>query len=507
LVSNFGTTPPLVGSLGSTGSSFAVDATPIQYNYTPAGLDDDVRSSGDFNRDGLVNVADYQVFRDAGASDIVAYTNWKSHFGQSVSDAVSSGSLGNGLPLDQLGMLDSQPTLTIDVSRTPEISAPSGPLTVGFDFALGGPDDSFVGVLPRIIKFSPNQPAGDALSTTEDTIADQGLIITIGPVTLRSADDTNVAASGAALIINVDSGSPPLVVSPVANTDATANRQSKAEEDLADAIDELLSDDAIIVSQSGDASSEPIADITPSDTRGAIDVASSDVSAEKLPDGKSRLGGSAQEATANQLAEGGMIAVDQIINAEVDDSSARPTSVQVAAGGDAAELVGELSRVAVMELIDGEPEPGESPNAADHVSLIAERGSSDAPNAEVLAAVRLVTDQASLAISLVSPVHTAFLGTVTEAASHAFAAVVNSELSVQASSAAREGFSAPDTARSEAFSQWADDESELAEAENNSHRWLDVAPLVVALACERALAAKRKRREQRDPVRPNVKAK
>ena len=47
----------------------------------------------------------------------------------------------------------------------------------------------------------------------------------------------------------------------------------------------------------------------------------------------------------------------------------------------------------------------------------------------------------------------------------------------------------------------------LAESDDESHRWLDAAPLVVALACERALAAKKKRQQQRDPIRQNVKAK
>ena len=440
------TTPSLVSSLGSTGSSFIVDTAPILYNSTSAGLDDDVRYSGDFNRDGLVSAADYLVWRDlAGPSDMLAYANWKSHFGMSVADVNSGGLLGNDLDLDQVGALDLQPTITIDVTRTPETSSLNGPLTTRFDFALGGEDDSFTSGMPRIIDLNPHEPAGDALPRMADSIADEGLNVTIGPVTFTAADDANIAASGATLIIRIDTGSHQLVMTPVAIVEAPANPQSKADEDLNNAIDELLSDDAIIVSQSGDSSSQPIADATPAESPGATAVASADVeleaAAEESPDGESQIGGSAQDATANQFAEGGMIAVEQIVDAAVGDpTAAGPIDTLIAASSDSTELVGELSRVAVMELIDGQPEPGESASAADHATLIAKRESGNAPDSEILDAVQLVAEQASLAISMVSPVNTAFLATITNAASHAFAAVVNSELSAQASNAARERF-------------------------------------------------------------------
>jgi hypothetical protein len=49
---------------------------------------------GDLNHDGLVNAADYSVWRKGGATYMQSdYTNWRSHFGQTVFDLASGSSL------------------------------------------------------------------------------------------------------------------------------------------------------------------------------------------------------------------------------------------------------------------------------------------------------------------------------------------------------------------------------------------------------------------------------
>ncbi len=502
-------TIPLVDSVGSTGSPF-LPSTPIFIlsNNTPSGLDEDVRNTGDFNRDGVVNAADYMAWRDAGgSSDMLAYNNWKAHFGQSMTDVLTSTPLDTNLAADHFGVLEPRSTITVDVTHMPDVATPGGPLTAGVDITIASQDDVFPSGTPPIIQLNP-QEASDSLPRTTDSIAYQDLNITINPATIATTEDANVATSGPMLIIDVDGGSTQLIVSSTpAKVDTPAARQSKAEEELGQAIDELLAGDTIIVAQSGDTNSSVAAEAKPADAPHATELTSAESDSASPADPATPADGSTRLAAADQLAEGGMISIDEIVDAATGDAAAQNVE-QLAADGESTELVGELSRVAVMELIEGEAEPDAS-QTPDHAVLIAADGA-----ATSLEEVQAATEQASLAIGLVSPVSPAYFSAIANAASHAFAAVVGpdfsgSYLGARRISAAAESNPPADAARSEAFSQFAGDDPDkpaAADETSPSHLWLDAAPVVLALACERALAIKMKRRE-RDSCRRSIKAK
>ncbi len=495
--------PPLLNSLGWSSPSPSLDLTTTQYDYMPRGLDDDVRSSGEFDRDGKVTANDYMVWRDVvGASDMLAYNNWQENFGKSyILDSIIDNSLSDSLTVDRGGVLDPQHTLSNDFTATNDTSTSNGPLTAGFDAMLGSQGDIFVNVTTLIHKLYPGESPVDASPLTGEAIADQRLVVTIGPVTIVTANDANFATWHSALIVDADGGAHPRVLSRAA---VLPDRQSKADDDLAEAIDELLSEDVILVDHSGQAASETIADATPMDVAGSTEIASAGASA----DGDARI---------DQLAEGGLISVEDIVGAVARGSAGTvPASTQIASDGPSdgasAELVGELSRIAVMELIEGEAEPGTPQAAADHVSLLAtgDGNGIDAAEAEQTAALRafqVIAEQAGTVTAMIVPVNSAFVATIVDAASDAFMAVVGMDLADLSGETASESASVADTARGEAFSQWGDESGESqAATESESSRWLDAAPLLVALACERAVAAKKKRL-QRDPIHQPIKAK
>ena len=122
-------------------------------------------------------------------------------------------------------------------------------------------------------------------------------------------------------------------------------RQPSKEERLADAIDDLLSDDTIIASPSGQSGSNFVTD-------SSTDTATSDLAFNGQP--ASGIG----EASVEQVADGGMIPLDAIVAVTTNNSISIASRDSQLALDETSDVVGELSRVAVMELIEGEAEPG-----------------------------------------------------------------------------------------------------------------------------------------------------
>ncbi|MEX2093334.1 MAG: hypothetical protein WD971_11690, partial [Pirellulales bacterium] len=415
-------------SPGWSNPSLNLNSTTFQYDYTsedytPRLLADDVRSSGDFDRDGIVNAGDYRIWRDSldpyniGPSDMQAYDNWKANFGvRYVIDAITGISLDVGLTVERVSLSELKFVQFDDFTATIETSASNGSLTTEVAAMFGSQGNSFGNVTTRILNLNPNELAVDALPLTGEAIAGERLVVTNNSVTIATADDADIATSGSVLVFGAGGGANPLVPSPAPiaiDAPVTPTRQSQADDDLAEAIDELLSEDVILVDHSGEVASETIVDTAPAEVIGSTEIAS----AGTLSDG---------DATIDQLAEGGMIAVEDIVGAVARGSGATVSSgTQIASDGESSDLVGELSRVAVMELIEGEAEPGTPHAAADHVSLLA---ASDATtNARqstttsgeqqpiVGRIAQVIAEQAGTAASMFAPVNPAYLATIANA--------------------------------------------------------------------------------------------
>lgn len=415
---------------------------------------------------------------------------------------IGSTPLATNLADDLGGPLNSHLPITIDLTHTLQVT-------------LVHQEDAFAGDASPIIQFNPHE-SSDSQSTSNHSIASHDPGIKIGPVTIMTTEDAKVAALGPTLIIGADGGSIGLAVSTVpAKIETPAPRQSRAEEELDQAIDQLLADDTIIVSHSGDPNSPLVAEARPVEAPRATDLGSAESDSPTAPDQATSSPGATKAAAAYQLAEGGMIPIAEIVDAatrEAAGPSADIATEQLAAGGESTELVGELSRVAVMELIEGEAEP-EASSGADHAVLIAADRAAD-----TIEAIRSATEQAGLVIASVSPMNPVYFTSIAKVAGHAFSAVVGSDaiapdFGAQLHSAAADRSLLPDSARSEAFSQFAvEDANQLdADEDSPSNLWLDATPLVVALACERALAARKKRREREaaagQPAKSPLKAK
>jgi len=196
--------------------------------------------------------------------------------------------------------------------------------------------------------------------------------------------------------------------------------------------------------------------------------------------------------------EGGMIPVQGLVDRLAGGPVATPSSVEVVADDIPAEISGELARVAIMELIEGQSDPTMPDSAATHNYLVAiddvnftlERTApaSRAESSATLAAIRVMADQAGLAASFVGPVNPVHLAALASAASDAFAASAMSA-PLLATSTAR---MARDDARAEAFSQW-DDAAPLRSNDEESGRG-SYGFLVGALAVERLVATRRKQK-------------
>jgi hypothetical protein len=281
--------------------------------------------------------------------------------------------------------------------------------------------------------------------------------------------DANVAVPQVGSVVDVLAANPAKVVERVT---ILPEQQTANNEILSETIDDLLSGDTIIAAPSDKSGHELFVDGTPA---GPADNGSLGLAANGQP---------VDESAVEHIADGGMIPLDVIVAIATDHRQALATTdEQLALHGstdvDSNNLVGEMSRVAVMELIEGKPEPGAAPSSAEQVSLFA-------------------SHQTGLAIGLVAPVDTSLLAGVASAARHAFATIVTTA----GPSAAPTDSGAPlEDARSQAFSQLGDDDDTEVTANPSAIGWLDAAPLVFALACERAIAARQKRRDRREADR------
>lgn len=237
------------------------------------------------------------------------------------------------------------------------------------------------------------------------------------------------------------------------------------------------------------------------DASGAESVLLTDSGITPQADGRFNApvaGNSTKLAGGETFDEGGMIAVQGIVG-QIAAESLTPSAIREAIATDApAEITGELARVTVMELIEGQADPTAPESAADHTYLVAvddanftlerialagNRGSSAA-----FAAVRVMADQAGLAASLVTPASPIQLAAVVSAASDAFAsAAMSAPLSTVS---AATGFG--DDARSEAFSQWDDVANLRADDDRSGHSSYGL--VLSALAVERVVASRRKKK-------------
>jgi hypothetical protein len=350
-------------------------------------------------------------------------------------------------------------------------SSPAAPvvelvITKSFDSAIIGGSLTGSGITVAYVSIAP---------TTESNPADS------------KPTDANVAVPQVGSVADIVAANPAKVVADlVERITILPERQTANNEILSETIDDLLSGDTIIVAPSDKSGHELFVDGAPA---GPADNGSLGLSADGQPVG---------ESAVEQIADGGMIPLDVIVAIATDHRQALATTdEQLALYGstdvDSHNLVGEMSRVAVMELIEGQPEPGAAPSSAEQVSLFA---SADAPPAPFTRLIEFASHQTGLAIGLVAPVDTSLLAGVASAARHAFATIVTT-----AGPSAAPTEPPLEDARSQAFSQLGDDEDTEATASPSAIGWLDAAPLAFALACERAIAARQKRRDSREADR------
>ena len=155
-----------------------------------------------------------------------------------------------------------------------------------------------------------------------------------------------------------------------------------------------------------------------------------------------------------------MISIDELVGAVSRGSmSGAPAAGHVALDNRETPIVGELARVTVMELIEGEADPAAPQSTADHTSLVAAndatltrtkpeaRRGAERTGSEL--GVKVFVEQAGLAAGIVAPVNPTYLAAIASSVSDAFSAAALSD-----------PFDSADRCRAEraAFSQWDDGE-------------------------------------------------
>ena len=276
------------------------------------------------------------------------------------------------------------------------------------------------------------------------------------------------------------------------------NSQSDAK--LAEAIGDLLAHDTILV----DYSSATGADGTSvADNHQVLTTTES-----TQPNGEMPVAGTVVVATLGGSTEGGMISVEAIIDVASHAATASADE-HASAAGNATPIFGELTRVAVMELIEGPADPAAPQPAAQHMLLATDQGTDVLRNAtdhrssqqtSTQSAIKILAEQAGLAAATIAPVNSFNVATIVSAVGDAFASAALSLPSETLTRAARDG-DASGAARSEAFSQWNDRQNGSgAAAHDDSNCGLDAVPLLTVLACERVVASKSRRQQQRPPI-------
>jgi hypothetical protein len=187
----------------------------------------------------------------------------------------------------------------------------------------------------------------------------------------------------------------------------------------------------------------------------------------------------------------------------------------LAGAGDGEELIGDLARVAVMELIEGAEEPMAPVLKGDHVAVLAAHDAAGSVQLTKVARgestgdrsiVQTFAEQAGAAVAMVMPVSPSYLAALVTSVSDVFAAVAFGETSDAAGEAAIFGATAGDASRDEAFADWDGlaEDLPLSKEDDDGFSYLSTLPLVGALAIERLMAAKRRRQqaaEERNPRR------
>jgi hypothetical protein len=265
--------------------------------------------------------------------------------------------------------------------------------------------------------------------------------------------------------------------------------------DLSATVERLLAEDAILAENAEEAVAENAAGGDGSQLAAA--------GGESL--GRNSDSESAAAPETNLLAEGGMVPVESIVGAVASGGlEIAPTGEQLAGTGDGAELIGDLARVAVMELIEGAEEPMAPVLEGDHVAVLAAHDAAGSVQLAKVARgdttgdrsiVQTFAEQAGSAVALVMPVSPSYLAALVTSVSDVFAAVAFGDSSSAAGEAAIFG-SAGDATRDEAFADWDGlvDDSPTSK-EDDGFSYLSTLPLVGALAIERLMAAKRRRQQ------------
>ena len=341
----------------------------------------------------------------------------------------------------------------------------------------------------------------------EASVVEGRIGLTTGASTIISAiDATLLVVNSKVGTVGVDDVVPQsagaIITTVVDALAATPRNQSAPQTDLDAVIDQLVSGGVILV-RSGD---ETAVENSSLGDQTEIVSTSGESSTHQADFSEGEV---AAEPEVELLAEGGMVPVEVLV-ATVSNGSLEISygQDQLAGAGEASDVVGELARVAVMELIEGATEPMAPVVDGDHVALVAVRDGMVSERAFALARsefaaadrslVRAFAQQAGAAIALAMPVNPDYVVALVSSISDVLTGVVVGEEGASDESSG-------DEARREAFAQFEDSDldSEPAPSES-SLDWLDAAPLVALLACERVVAANRKR-QQRDPERQPAK--
>lgn len=438
---------------------------------------------------------------------------------------------------DQL-MIGSTNALTSSLSEFKLHNTGAG-LSTSFSFSANRLEDSIE--FFRSIDAAPGSLGGSVLSDARDIFADFQSTLDVAlndalsnpVVDVRLSDDVTAIGSPATVTPKVFES----LVTPAINQSSTSTAtnsiamgpaapvsiiqvgaqivgqivehlQTPSTNDLNATVERLLAEDAILAENAGEV---------------VVENAAGGNGTQLVNAGGEALGTDADsESAATQetslLAEGGMVPVESIVGAvSSGDLEIAPTGEQLAGAGDGAELMGDLARVAVMELIEGAEEPmapvleGDSVTG-NHVAVLAAHDAAGSvqlakvargESADDRSIVQTFAEQAGAAVALVMPVSPSYLSALVTSVSDVFAAVAFGETSDAASDAAIAGAEAGNATRDEAFAAWdgiADDSP--TSKEDDGFSYLSTLPLVGALAIERLMAAKRRRQQAADERNP-----
>lgn len=348
------------------------------------------------------------------------------------------------------------------------------------------------------MQFAGSQPSGTAADTGLNNSPTAGQA-TATPaeapvITVRPAP-SNVADSDAQQIGSMSG-------LPLRDRLRDNSHTSNLDANRAQVVVDLLAQDVIIAGNSGATDSTGIVE----HVEGVITDAAAELT---QPAAEASATGTAVIATIAEPTEGGMVCLEEIVaSAHAAPTASRDS--QLASAENETPIVGELTRVAVMELIEGQADPAAARSDSEYgyVGVLAtdsapSRGRAVAPHAAPSVAERaleVLAEQAAAGISLVAPVSP---GQLIAAVGPLQDAVRTASLASPADLPAPP----PEAARHAAFSQW-DDRTPRTSADAADRRaiqWSVAAPILMALACD-CVAAAQEKRQRRDGDRQAAQA-